>query len=248
MNYEDFLRAKVPIAQQDGIQIEPGDVHPLLKPHQRAIVTWAVRGGRRAIFASFGLGKSLIQLETVRLTLAATGGRGLIVLPLGVRQEFTRDAALIGTPVRFIRRLDEADVDGIYLTNYETVRDAKLDPTAFQCVSLDEAACLRGFGGTKTFREFMARFEGSGIPRFVATATPDPNEYIELAVYAAFLDIMDVGQIKTRWFKRDSEHADALTLHHHKAAEFWAWVATWSIWMQAPSDLCRCACHGRSDA
>src|ERR1035441_268732 len=82
----------------------------------------------------------------------------------------------------------------------------------------------RSFGGTKTYREFMRLF--STVPyRFVATATPDPNEYIELLAYAAYLDIMDVSQAKTRFFKRDSVHADRLTIHQHKEKEFWLWVS-----------------------
>lgn len=237
-DYRTFLEAKAALSEPSGLPCEPEDVHPLLKPHQRDTVVWAVRGGRRAIFAAFGLGKTFIQLEVVRLVLAKSGGsRGLIVLPLGVRQEFIRDAAKLGTSVTFIRSIDEASAPGIYLTNYETVRDGKLDPRGFDAVSLDEAAVLRGFGGTKTFREFMAMYEGTAGYRFVATATPSPNEYIELLAYAAFLDVMDVGQAKTRFFRRDSTKADKLTLHPHKVQEFWMWVASWAMFLQKPSDL-----------
>lgn len=249
-DYRRFLEAKKALAPAGGFEVEASEINPLLKPHQKAIVRWAVRGGRRAIFAAFGLGKSVMQLEAVRLTLSRVGGRGLIVCPLGVRQEFAHDAAMLGTPLTFIRRLDEAEaheqqlqLDGqddarpIYLTNYETIRDGKLDPRAFSVISLDEAGILRGFGGTKTFREMMRLYEGSSAYRFVATATPDPNEYIELLAYAAFLDVMDVGQAKTRWFKRDSTKADKLTLHPHKEREFWLWVASWAVFLQRPSDL-----------
>lgn len=110
-----------------------------------------------------------------------------------------------------MRRFEECESDGIYLTNYETIRDAKMDPRKFVGCSLDEAAILRGFGGTKTFREFMRVFENGQVRyKFVATATPSPNEYIELLAYAAFLDVMDVSQAKTRFFKRDSTKADNL--------------------------------------
>lgn len=236
--YHAFLGAKAVRASSLGFDVDPDELHPILKPHQRAITCWAIRGGRRAIFAAFGLGKTLMQIEAVRITRQRAGGMGLIVLPLGVRQEFMRDAAMIGVPVRFIRRIEEAaGPEGIYLTNYETIRDGKMDPTRFSVTSLDEAACLRGFGGTKTFREFMRYFEGSGKYRFVATATPDPNDYIELLAYAAFLDVMDVGQAKTRFFKRDSEHADALTIRPHKEREFWRWVHSWALFIQRPSDL-----------
>jgi DNA modification methylase len=242
--YQKFLEMKVVVAQQSGVAV--GAVNPILKPHQRVIVEWMATGGRRACFAAFGLGKTMIQLETLRLVLERSGGRGLIVAPLGVRQEFKRDAEMLGIPIRFIRRTEEADqlsleweeqkTIGIFVTNYESVRDGKLDATAFTVASLDEASVLRSFGGTKTFREFMRIFETVKY-RFVATATPSPNEFIELLSYAAFLGIMDVGQAKTRFFKRDSVHADRLTLHGHKTREFWLWVASWAIFLQRPSDI-----------
>ncbi|APW38472.1 DNA methylase N-4 [Rhodoferax koreense] len=248
--YTAFLKAKVTLATETGFPCEPHEVNPMLKPHQVASVCWAVRGGCRGLFKAFGLGKTFDQLEIVRITRSKAGGMGLIVIPLGVRQEFLRDAAKLGITVKFIRRIEECtDPDGIYLTNYETIRDGKLDPTLFTVASLDEASCLRGFGGTKTFREFMALFAGdrktmvartrsAGVRyRFVATATPSPNEYIELLAYAAFLGIMDVGQAKTRFFKRNSEKADQLTIHPHKEREFWLWCASWALFVQRPSDL-----------
>jgi DNA modification methylase len=249
-DYLSFLRSKTVSAAEFGAPVSAGEVNPILKPHQAAIVQWMVMGGRRACFAAFGLGKTVIQLEAVRLTRSRTGGRGLIVIPLGVRQEFIRDAAMLWVPVKFIRRIEEAsDPEGIYLTNYETIRDGKLSPHHFTVASLDEASVLRGFGGTKTFREFMALFAGDrktmdnrtrsgGVPyRFVATATPSPNDYIELLAYAAYLGIMDVSQAKTRFFKRDSTKADVLTLHPHKEREFWLWIASWALFIQRPSDL-----------
>lgn len=235
--YKKFLEAKIALADDRGFSVETEEINPVLKPHQVSIVKWAVRGGRRAIFAAFGLGKTMMQLEAVRLTLAQAGGRGLIVCPLGVRQEFVRDGKMLGLAPQFVRRIEECNDTGIYLTNYETIRDQKMDPRGFSVISLDEASCLRGLGGTKTFREFMRLYERTANYRFVATATPDPNQFIELLAYAAFLDIMDVGQAKTRWFKRDSTKADNLTLHSHKEQEFWLWVSSWAVFAQRPSDL-----------
>jgi DNA modification methylase len=277
MDYADFLRSKVQMAESFGFDIEAADVNPLLKPHQVATVVWAIAGGRRAIFKAFGLGKTFDQIEVVRIVRAHAGGMGLIVLPLGVRQEFMRDAYVLNTgdapaitdaqreqlaawhegrpdrtvTLKFVRSMAECtDPNGIYITNYETVRDRKLDPQAFTVVSLDEADCLRGFGGSKTFREFMALFagddrrdmndrvRGTGVPfRFVATATPSPNEYVELLAYCAYLGVMDIGQAKTRFFKRNSEKADQLTIHPHKEREFWLWMASWALFVQRPSDL-----------
>lgn len=236
--YEAFLAAKVVQHEDAGIEVRETSLHPLLKPHQRDIARWAAQKGRAAIFASFGLGKTILQLEIARLILEheAEGSRALIVLPLGVRQEFIRDAALLGMAPRFIRRSAEVEGGGIYLTNYESVRDGKVDPALFTLVSLDEAAVLRGFGGTKTFRELMRQF-GAAKYRIVATATPSPNEYIELLAYAAFLGVMEVSEAKTRFFKRDSTNADKLTLHPHKEREFWEWVSTWAVFITTPADL-----------
>lgn len=248
--YREFLQRKVCVAPTHGFSVDQSLVNQGMKPHCRAIVPWLLEGGRRALFASFGLHKTVIQLETVRLATEHANGRGLIVIPLGVRQEFRRDAVeRLGwaEPPKFIRRIEEAGPTGVYLTNYETVRDGKLDPRLFEATSLDEADCLRGFGGSKTFREFMKMFAGDdreagvrteGIRyRFVATATPSPNDYIELLAYAAYLGIMDVAAAKTRFFRRNSEKADQLTLHPHKEEEFWLWVASWALFVQKPSDL-----------
>lgn len=251
--YENFLRKKVRFAKSNGFDVDLSEINPALKSHNKLMVKWAVEGGRRALFAKFGLHKTVTQLETLRIILEKVGGgRGLIICPLGVRQEFMRDAQIIlgwKTLPKFIRRIEEADETGIYLANYETVRDGKLDPKHFEVASLDEASILRGFGGSKTFREFMRLFTGDAGPngdrrgtaaisyRFVATATPSPNDYIELLAYADFLGIMDVSQAKTRFFKRDSKIADKLTLHSHKEEEFWLWVASWALFVQKPSDL-----------
>jgi hypothetical protein len=251
-NYVQFLKSKVRLANNDGFEIDDSEINPALKPHNRLMVKWLVRGGRRACFARFGLHKTVTQLETIRITLTRTGGRGLIVCPLNVRSEFIKDAIKIlkwETPPKFVRSINECEATGIYITNYETIREGKLDPRLFNAASLDEASILRGFGGSKTFREFMKLFTGDGGPlgnrkgthrvnyRFVATATPSPNEYIELLAYADFLGIMDVSQAKTRFFKRDSTQADKLTLYPHKEEEFWLWVASWALFVQKPSDI-----------
>jgi len=258
MNYTDFLKAKIPLATFDGYECQAEDVNPLLRPHQIAIVQWAVKGGNRALFEAFGLGKTPQQIEIVRLTQRYAGGKALIVCPLGVRQEFRRDGMLIGeqwetraqnigldiedirrefgVEFRFIRRSDEV-VDGhdYYLTNYESIRDGKLDPALFTVVSLDEASVLRSYG-SKTFQEFLPLFR-SVKHKFVATATPSPNRFKELIHYAGFLGIMDTGQALTRFFQRDSTQANNLTLYPHKEREFWFWLNSWSIFLQSPADL-----------
>ena len=234
--YADFLRQKIKMASFKGYTVEPGNIHPILYPHQRDICQWAVQGGNRAIFAKFGLGKSVMQCEWLRQIIGAAGGLGLIVCPLGVRQELIRDAAMLGVRLVFIRSAAEiVEGQSFYCTNYETVRDGKLDPALFSAVSLDEASVLRSFG-SKTYQEFLPLFEAVRF-KLVNTATPSPNRFKELIHYAGFLGVMDTGQALTRFFQRDSEKAGNLTLYPHKEQEFWLWVSSWAVFVQRPSDL-----------
>lgn len=234
-SYTDFLADKLIISKQSGFVVPESDISPILKPHQRDIVRWAVAGGRRAIFEAFGLGKTLQQLEIMRLIAKREQGRQLIVCPLGIRQEFKVDAGKIGMTATFIRRDSELGGDGLYLTNYESIRDGRLHVDNFNAVSLDEASVLRSYG-SETYQKFLTLFES--VPyRFVATATPSPNRYKELIHYAGFLGIMDTGQALTRFFKRDSTKANHLTIYPHMEREFWTWVNSWAIFLQRPSDL-----------
>lgn len=213
MKYIDFLKQKIDIAPKTGLEISADEVNPILKPHQRDAVMWAVRGGRRALFESFGLGKTIQALEWCNIITRKTGGRALIVLPLGVKQEFKHDAVeLLGlNEPEYVRNMTEVKAASgrILLTNYERVRDGDIDPKYFTATSLDEAAVLRSFG-SKTYQTFLDKFKG--VPyKLVNTATPSPNKYKELIHYAGYLEIMDTGQALTRFFKRDSTKAKALT-------------------------------------
>ena len=236
MDYDTFLREKIKMAKFNGYPVALNKLHSILYPHQRDIVQWSVQGGNRAIFAKFGLGKSFMQCEWLRQIITNAGGDGLIVCPLGVRQELVRDAAMLGVSLRFIRSASEMTEDHhFYMTNYETIRDGKLDPSLFKAVSLDEASVLRSYG-SKTYQEFLSMFSGVEF-KLVNTATPSPNRFKELIHYAGFLGIMDTGQALTRFFQRDSTKANELTLYPHKEREFWMWVSSWAVFVQYPSDL-----------
>lgn len=239
MTYDDFLNNKVCIAEDSGFDVADDEINPNLKPHQREAVKWACKGGRRALFESFGLGKTVQELEFCRLVLKHEGGRALLVLPLGVRQEFTHDAVnLLGiNPPKYVRTLDEIEscTDEICMTNYERVRDGDIDPKYFSCVCLDEASVLRSFG-SKTYQMFLPKFKDIKY-KLVATATPDPNKYKEILHYAGYLEVMDTGQALTRFFKRDSTKANNLTLYPHKEQEFWLWVSSWALFLNSPADL-----------
>lgn len=214
MTYKEFLETKIELATESGFIVDPGEVNKALKPHQRDAVMWALKGGRRALFESFGLGKTVQEIEFCHLAAEHSGGRALIVLPLGVKQEFTRDAVeVLGyEKPEYCRTMEEVEhsTSQIVITNYERVRDGDIRPDYFSATSLDEASVLRSFG-SKTYQTFLDKFKS--VPyKLVATATPSPNKYKELIHYAGYLEVMDTGQALTRFFQRDSTKANNLTL------------------------------------
>lgn len=237
--YIDFLKSKMAIAKDTGFEVSSDKLNSALLPHQKDIVRWAIKGGRRAVFAQFGLGKTIMQLEYCKQVTAKVGGKALIICPLGVKQEFVHDAVqILGyDKPEYVRTMAEvlASKGDILLTNYERVRDGDIDVTYFTATSLDEAAVLRSFG-SKTYQEFLKKFNGVQY-KLVATATPDPNKYKELIHYAGYLEVMDTGQALTRFFQRDSTKANNLTLYPHKEEEFWLWVASWAVFVGKPSDV-----------
>ena len=230
------------ISSQTGFEVSEDALTPSLFPHVKDTVRWAVRGGCRAIFSSFGMQKTVTQLEIERVIIESEGGAGLIVCPKRVVVEFiTQAKEHLNMDVTYVRTMDEVKAcqTPIMITNYERVRDGevgvRIDPNYFTVTSLDEASVLRGFG-TKTYQEFLPLF--SKVPyRFVATATPSPNRYKELIHYAGYLGVMDTGQALTRFFQRDSTKANNLTLYKGKEQEFWLWVSTWAVFLTKPSDL-----------
>ena len=239
MTYKEFLETKIELATESGFVVDPKQVNKVLKPHQRDAVVWALKGGRRALFESFGLGKTVQEIEFCHLAAEYSGGRALIVLPLGVKQEFTHDAVeVLGyEQPEYCRTMEEVEksTSQIVLTNYERVRDGDIRPDYFTATSLDEASVLRSFG-SKTYQTFLDKFKN--VPyKLVATATPSPNKYKELIHYAGYLEVMDTGQALTRFFQRDSTKANNLTLYPNMEDEFWMWVSSWALFITKPSDL-----------
>ena len=157
MTYKEFLESKIILAQNSGFEVEPGEVNKALKPHQRDAVMWALKGGRRALFESFGLGKTVQEIEFCHLAAKHDGGRALIVLPLGVKQEFTRDAVeVLGyEKPEYCRNMEEVEnsTSEIVITNYERVRDGDIKPDYFVATSLDEASHGHRSGSYKILSE-----------------------------------------------------------------------------------------------
>lgn len=244
MEYTDFLLSKIRIAEKSGLADLDYKIPDkfldgtIIKPHQRDAVKWAIEGGRRALFESFGLGKTIQQLIICQAITQARKCRALIICPLSVKREFENEATRkLGIKITYIKNQADANAaeTEICITNYERVRDGDIDVRRFDCVSLDEASCLRSYG-SKTYQEFLPKF--SGIPyKFVCTATPSPNRLKELIHYSGFLEVMDTGQALTRFFQGNSEKANDFTLYPHKVDEFWLWVGSWALFINSPADL-----------
>lgn len=239
MTYDDFINTKIQVAPKTGFDIDESEISDALLPHQKVAVKWAIAGGRRAIFANFGLGKTVIQLEILRLIQKHRGGKALIVAPFDVMPEFEKDCInlLHIKPPVFVQsdeQIEKSKAD-FFITNYESVRDGKISVQQFKATSLDEASVLRSFGSL-TYQTFLQIFKGIEY-KFVSTATPSPNRYKELIHYGGYLEVMDTGQALTRFFKRDSTKANNLTLYPKREKEFWQWLASWALFITKPSDL-----------
>lgn len=184
------------------------------------------------------LHKTRTNLQCAKWVTEHTGGKYLIIAPLGVRHAFTKeDGPAMDMQIEYVTSNEEvaAAKSQVLITNYERVRDGNIDVKQFAGVGLDEASVLRS-SGSKTFHTFCQVCKPV-LYRFVFTATPSPNEYIELINYAEFLGIMTKSESKTRFFQRDSTQADKLTLFPHMEKQFWYWLNSWAVFIQKPSDL-----------
>ena len=242
--YIEFLKSKMAISAESGFTVSDEELTPTLFPHVKDTVKWAVKGGCRAIFSSFGMQKTVTQLEILRLIAKHEQGKVLIVCPRRVVVEFlTQAKEHMNLEIAYVRTMQEVEVEeqthDILITNYERVRDGedgvRIDPSHFIATSLDEASVLRQFD-TKTYQTFLPRFANVKY-KFVATATPSPNRYDEMVQYAGYLGVMDTNQAIQRFFKRDQTKNNNLTLYPHKQEEFWLWVSTWALFITKPSDL-----------
>lgn len=239
MSYNNFLKSKIVKAQSFGFSVKREFLPNILLDHQKDISKWMLKGGRRACFASFGLGKTIMQLTIAQQVIKKTNKPFLIGLPLGVIGEFKRDNELLNTgiEIRYITDTDTIDEikPVIYLTNYERIRKGDIEASKFGGVSFDEASVLRNLN-TETTNYVLEHF-GKVPYRFVFTATPTPNNFIEILNYAQFLGVIDRGQALTQFFKRDPKKAGNLKLNETQKDEFWRWVATWAVFINKPSDL-----------
>jgi hypothetical protein len=229
--YEDFLFNKGISDPMTGLTNIP-ELPDCLFPHQIDIVKWALRRGRAAIFAGTGLGKSLMELAWADAVCKKTGCMALLLAPLAVSAQMMREAKKFGINARIVTSQSECGL-GINITNYQKLDH--FDISAFGAIVLDESSILKNKDGhyaSKMISEFQI------IPfRLAATATPAPNDFMELGQHAEFLGIMKQTDMLATFFVHDGGETQKWRLKGHAENEFWRWMASWSVMLRSPSDL-----------
>lgn len=231
--YEAFLRRKNPHAQPSGFECDlSGMAH--LWDWQQALVSWLLFVGRSAAFADTGLGKGRMSLEWARQVYQHTGKPVLVFTPLAVGRQMLREAERCNIDgVRVVRDQADAGSTPIAITNYERLH--LFEPQRYRGVVLDESSILKAFMG-KTKRELQRRFEDT-LFKLAATATPAPNDHLELGNHAEFLRVLTSHQMIARWFLNDTTRVGTYRLKGHAIEPFWNWVCSWARCVGLPSDL-----------
>lgn len=231
-SYTSFLAAKKPRAVAVGLA-DPPPLNPALFDFQAACVEFALKQGRCGLYLDTGLGKTFCQLEWSDKAMRASNGYALILTPLAVARQMEREAHARGYDARVIRDQSEAR-PGINICNYD--RLDKIEPDAFGAVSLDEASVIKNFSG-RTTRALIAAF-GDHRFKMAATATPAPNDHMELGQQSEFLGAMMGNEMLSRFFINDASTASQTwRLKKHAERAFWEWMASWSRMAQSPEDL-----------
>jgi DNA modification methylase len=232
MTYPEFLASKRIIAQKSGFDVPTDQLNPQLKDWQQRIVTWALRRGKAAIFADTGLGKTFMLLEWARWVSQHTGGNVLVLTPLAVAQQTKREGLKFGIDVTVCRSQDDVQ-PGINVTNYEMLDH--FDTASFAGVVLDESSLIKEFTGATTKR-LIEEFANTPY-KLACTATPSPNDHMELGTHAELLGAMSRVEMLAMYFTHDGGDTSKWRLKGHAERKFWQWVASWAVYIQKPSDI-----------
>ena len=232
MGYAEFLESKRIAAKPSGF--EPRDLNPNMKPHQHDITEWACRQGRGGVWADTGLGKTLIELGFGERIYNQLGGNTLILCPLAVAKQTSRESVKFGiqAPVKVVRHQSEVE-PGISITNYQMLKH--FDLSKFMGCVVDESDILANFSGV-TKKAILEATRDTPY-KLDCSATPAPNDHMEIGNHADFLSVMGSNEMLARWFINDAGEAGKYRLKEHGKADFWRWVASWAVAITKPSDL-----------
>jgi hypothetical protein len=230
--YETFLAKKQILAQPSGFDVATDRLNQHAFDYQKAIVHWALRRGKAAIFSRYGTGKTLMQLDWADQVVQHTGGDVLILAPLAVARQTQQEGQKFGIDVTVCRT--PADLaPGINVTNYELLH--KFDLSRFVGVVLDESSILKHIA-SKTRGELIDALRHTPY-KLCCTATPSPNDHVELGGHAEFLGVMSQSEMLATFFHHDGGDTSKWYLKQHARTDFWRWVASWAVMLRTPADL-----------
>lgn len=230
MEYTQFIEQRRFTDVRAGFKVAEESLTACLKPHQKYLVRWACLKGRAAIFADTGLGKTRILSEWARLIAAETGGRVIVLSPLAVAQQTVGEAATVGIKMQYCRHDNGAQ---FVITNYEMI--GNFDFSNFVGVVLDESSILKNFEGRT---RAVITEACSKVPyRLSCTATPSPNDHMELGTQAEFLGVMPRSEMLAMFFTHDGSSTSQWALKGHGRSRFWEWLSTWAAVLRSPADI-----------
>jgi hypothetical protein len=251
MEYRDFIRTKELEPVNSGFEVDDNWLNPSMFDHQRVSTKWALRRGRAALFLDTGLGKSICLLTWASCVERYTGAPVIILAPLAVAQQINAEAvkfdikqcvvAVSGddfceakqSGLNIAKTSDDIHNDGVYITNYEKLEN--FDTSVFSGVVLDESSILKGFYGR--VREQITDLFRDTPYKLSTTATPSPNDFMELGTQSEFLGVMTQAEMLSMFFVNDTSETAKWRLKGHGASKFWQWLSTWAIVLRKPSDL-----------
>ena len=232
MNYEEFLKQKDYVVESSGFEVDKSEINPMLYEFQKDIVRWALAKGRACVFADCGLGKTPCQLSWAYHVHKHTNGKILILAPLAVTEQTAREAVKFGYVAKVCESQDDC-IDGINITNYEKLD--KFVANEFVGVVLDESSILKSYTG-KVRTAIIEYFRN--VPyKLACTATPAPNDYMELGNHAEFIGVMSRSEMLATFFVHDGGNTSKWRLKNHAKDVFWQWMASWSVFVDNPRNL-----------
>lgn len=232
MEYKEFILNKRTKTMASGFGVEKEELNPLLFDYQKDIVKWALKKGKSSIWSGTGTGKTNMELEFGNQVYLKTGGDILIVAPLAVTHQTVKEGLKFGYEVNICRTQEDVK-RGLNITNYEMIEH--FEPDKFIAIILDESSILKSFTGKQ--RTLLTEMFKETPYKLSCTATPSPNDYMELGTQAEFTGVMGRNEMLATFFVHDGGETSKWRLKGHAEDKFWEWIATWAVVLQKPSDL-----------
>ena len=233
MEYEEFIENKSISVVSTGMKVDKSELNPMLFEFQKDIVRWALGKGKAAIFADCGDGKTAMQLEWAEQIRTREGGKVIIIAPLAVSQQTEREGQKFGIKVNICEGMQDVTANAVNITNYEKLQ--KFNADEFIAVVLDESSIIKSYSG-KIRNQIIEMFYKTPY-KLACTATPAPNDYMELGNHSEFLGVMTRAEMLAMYFVHDGGETSKWRLKGHAKSLFWRWLASWCVVIDDPKKL-----------